>query len=426
MTGMALPEAELVRLAVALGVGLLIGAERERRQLSEGGSAPAGIRTFALVSLSGGTALLVGGVPLLVAGAVVFGGLAALSYTRSSAEDPGLTSEVALVVAYLLGALAARQPALAASLGVVVTVILASRTRLHRFVHSVLTEQELNDALLLGAAALVVLPLAPDRAVGPFAVLNPRTLWKLVVLVMAISAAGYVGQRLLGPRYGLPLSGLASGFVSSTATIGAMASRARSEPALLGACVAGAALSTIATVAQLGVVLLATSHAALRALAFPLLVAGAVSVLWGLFLTLRTLRTRGEVEASPGRAFNPLVAVGFAAAVSAILLISASANALLGSRGLVVASALAGFADAHSPSIAVAALVAAGKLPAGDAVLPILLAFTTNSVSKAVLAVTAGGPRFAVPVVAGVVLVTLAAFAGALVDPGALPALPSR
>lgn len=420
MERVAIPETELVKLAVALGVGLLIGAERERRQQSEGGGGPAGIRTFALVSLSGGTALFVGGIPLLVAGAVVFGALAALAYAKGSAEDPGLTTEVALVVAYLLGALAGKEPVLAASLSVVVTVVLASRTRLHRFVQSVLTEQELADALLLGAAALVILPLAPDRAVGPYGVLNPRTLWKLVVLVMAISAAGYVGQRVLGPRFGLPVSGFASGFVSSSATIGAMGGRARSEPGLLGACVAGAALSTIATFAQLGIVLYATSREAFSALALPLLLAGGVAAAWGLLFTLRSLRQRGAVTAGPGRAFNPLVALGFAAAVSAILLISAAANSLLGSSGLLVASALAGFADAHSPAIAVAALVAAGKLAPSDAVLPILLAIGTNSVTKAALAVTAGGRRFALPIVGGVVLVMLAAAAGALAKAGPL------
>jgi uncharacterized membrane protein (DUF4010 family) len=81
----------------------------------------------------------------------------------------------------------------------------------------VLSEEELTDALIFAAAALVVLPLVPDRYVGPFSAINPRTIWKIVILIMSISAGGHIAVRLLGPRFGLPLAGLASGFVSSVA-----------------------------------------------------------------------------------------------------------------------------------------------------------------------------------------------------------------
>src|SRR6185436_20954258 len=110
-------------------------------------------------------------------------------------------------------------------------------------------------------------PLAPDRALGPLGVLNPRTLWRLVVIVMAVGGAGYVAVRLLGARRGLPLSGFASGFISSAATIGALGARARREPGLCRAAVAGAVLSTVATVIQMAIVLAATSTAVVRALA---------------------------------------------------------------------------------------------------------------------------------------------------------------
>ncbi len=412
---MILDPALVLKLLVALGIGLLVGAERERRQAEAPARGAAGIRTFALVALVGGVAAALGGEALLVACALVVGALAALSYAHGRVEDPGLTTEVALVATYLLGALALRQPALAAALAVVVAVLLASRTLLHRFVQSVLTEEELRDALLLLAAALVVLPLAPNRPVGPFGVLNPRTLWTLVVLVMAISSAGYVALRALGPKAGLPLAGLASGFVSSTATIGALGARARREPALGTAAVAGATLSTVATILQMAVVLAATSGAVLRALALPLVFAGLAAAVWGLFFMLRSLRDRGLAETQRGRAFDPKMAIAFAATVSVILLVSAAVNAALGSRGLLVATGLAGFADTHSPAISVASLVAAGKLGVEDAVTPILAALSTNTISKIVLAAATGGRRFALQVVPGLLLVIGAAWAGTLV-----------
>jgi uncharacterized membrane protein (DUF4010 family) len=139
-------------------------------------------------------------------------------------------------------------------------VLLAARTRLHRFVQDVLTEQELQDALLFAAAALVILPLTPDHPIGPLSVLNLRTLWKLVVTVMSISALGYIAMRALGPRFGLPLTGLASGFISSAATIGSMGARAAKEPKLRRAAAAGAVLSTVSTILQMAVILVVTDR----------------------------------------------------------------------------------------------------------------------------------------------------------------------
>ncbi|MFN5685188.1 MgtC/SapB family protein, partial [Bradyrhizobium sp.] len=211
---------ELVAIVVALGIGLLIGLERERRKGEGPGRSPAGLRTFAVASLAGAISMLIGGKMLLAvvtAGVVV---LTAIAYSRSRSDDPGLTSETALVLTVLLGGLATEHAALAAGVAVILTVLLAARPVLHGFVRSVLSEGELKDGLIFAAATLVVLPLLPDQPIGPFGALNLRSIWMLVVLMMAIGAAGHVAMRLLGARGGLAVSGFASGFVSSTATIG--------------------------------------------------------------------------------------------------------------------------------------------------------------------------------------------------------------
>jgi len=406
-----------VRLAVALGIGLLIGAERERRKGVGPDRAPAGIRTFALASLIGGVSLAFGGEAVLLASVLVVGALAVIAYSRSRSTDPGVTTEVALLTTLLLGALAVRQPALAGGLAATVAILLALRTRLHRFVRTVLTEQELHDALLFAAAALVVLPLTPDRAVGPFGVLNPRTLWKLVILVMAISASGYVLLRLLGPRLGLPLSGFASGFVSSTATIGAMGQRAAEEPGLRRAAAAGAVLSTVATVLQMAAVLYATSPTTLEAMHVPLMLAGAAAAAYGLVFALRLGRAPGGATVARGRAFDLKGSFLFAATVSAILMLSAGVNQRFGARGLLLAAAVAGLADTHAAAISVASLVAAGKLPAAEAVVPILAAMTANTATKAVVAAAAGGRRFGLQTIPGLLLVIGAAWTGFLLSP---------
>jgi uncharacterized membrane protein (DUF4010 family) len=420
----------VLRLAVALGIGLLIGLERERRK----GRVPAaaGIRTFALAALLGGLSALLPGMAVFAVTGAAVGALALVAYLRSSGADPGLTTEVALLVTFLLGGLALRDPTLASGVGVVVTVLLAARGWLHRFVRSVLDEDEVHDALVFAAAALVVLPLAPDRGYGPFGALNPRTLWRLAVLVMAVSGAGYVAVRILGPRAGLPLAGFAGGFVSSTATIGSMGARAHKSPRLHTAAAAGAVLSTVATVVQLGVVLAATHAGTLRAMAGPLAGAGVAALAYGGFFTWRNARAhRGprtgsgsskaeEGERPKGRAFDLRVALLFAAVVSAILLLAAALTQWLGRAGLVAGVAASGFADTHAAAIAVASLAAAGQVTPADAVLPILVAFTTNTVSKAVDAITTGDRAFVVATLPGLLLVVVAAWLGwLLARPGA-------
>lgn len=174
-----------------------------------------------------------------------------------------------------------RQPATASALAVTLATLLASRARIHRFVRSVLTQPELTDALILAAAVLLVLPLIPDRYVGPFGAINPRMIWRIVVLMISISTCGYIAVRILGVRFGLPLAGLASGFVSSATTIASMGSRARQQPILLRPVVAGAVLATIATIVQLAAVLSATSRSVLFVLTLPLILVGVVAAIYG-------------------------------------------------------------------------------------------------------------------------------------------------
>jgi uncharacterized membrane protein (DUF4010 family) len=399
-------------LAVAFGAGLLVGAERERHKGRGAGREAAGVRTFALVGLLGGVAERLGSGVLVVACAFVAAG-ALLGYRRE-AEDPGLTTETALIVTLLLGALAQDRPGLAAGLAVGVTIVLASRSRLHRLVRDTLTEQELHDGLIFAAAALIVLPLVPDRGVGPEGALNPFTVWRLVVIVMAINGLGYVALRLLGPGRGLLLAGFIGGFVSSAATVGTMGARARHEPRLRRAAVAAAVASTVATIVLTVLVLAATSPPTLAGVAVPLALAGAAALAYALVTAVRATRTPPAGDLELGRAFDLKTPLVLALTVSGVLVGADLLQRELGDSGVVLAVGLAGFADAQSAAISAASLVAAGRLEADAATVPILVALTTNTVTKLVLAATLGRRRFAVAVGAGLVVVLAALWAGLL------------
>lgn len=411
---MLIPEDIAGHLAIALGIGLLIGAERERNKGEGPDRAPAGIRTFALTSLAGGLSTLLGGQLGVLVVAVIVGGLILLGYVRSRAQDPGLTTEVALLITFMLGALAMHEPGLAIGVGVSVAIVLSLRTRMHEFVRSVLTEQELHDGLLLAGAALVVLPLVPDHAVGPLAVVNPRTVWALVVLVMSINAAGYVALRVFGAQRGLALAGFLSGFVSSAATVAAMGHRSRETPEVSWGAASSAVLSSVATVLYMVVVLAAASPATLAAMAVPLLLSGLAAAAYAAVFALQDEAGDVAVNAPPGRPFDLRMALMFAVAVAAVMLIVAFIREQVGVSGLALATGLAGFADTHTPAISVAMLAAAGKLSPTETIVPILAAYSTNALTKIVVAFVTGGRRFAGRVAPGVVLVVAAAWAGLL------------
>lgn len=402
-----------IKFATALGIGLLIGAERERHKGDDDARSPAGIRTFAVASLLGTVSLELGNELLLAVVLLAVAALTVIGYLRTGDHDPGLTTEAALLLTVLLGALATRQPALASAVAVTVAIVLAARDPIHRFVRSVLSEQEVADALIFAAATLVIFPLVPDRYIGPFAAINPRIIWKIVILMMSISGAGYIAVRLLGTRFGLPLAGLASGFVSSAATISAMGSRAKDEPSLCRPAAAGAALSTVATFVLMAILLAATSRSTLMALAIPLAAGGVIALAYGFLLTLRSVRQDENNKSDRGHAFSLKSAIGFAAMIGGVQFAAAALNAWLGKAGVLIASAIAGFADAHSTSVSVASLVAANKLAAAEAILPILIAVSTNTVTKMAFAITSGTRTFALQVVPGLLLVVVGAWLGA-------------
>jgi uncharacterized membrane protein (DUF4010 family) len=193
-----------------------------------------------------------------------------------------------------------------------------------------------------------------------------------------------------------------------------MGTRVQKTPGVITAAVAGAALSTVATVVQMSLVLAATSMATLSMLSIPLICAGIAALAYGAGFTIRTLREKEAPDPQPGQAFSLPVAVLFALTLSAILIASAALREWFGETGVIVAAAAAGFVDTHSAAIAVASLVASGKMSAADAVLPILAGLSTNTVSKIVFAWSSGSRSFTLRLIPGLILVVATAWTGVL------------
>jgi uncharacterized membrane protein (DUF4010 family) len=393
-------------IITALGLGLLIGVVRERRH--EPGVTKAGTRTHALVAVLGCVTWGLGAAPF-VATLLVIGALAVSGYLKTADADPGLTGEVALLVTLVLGGLARQDPSLAAALGVLVAILLQAKKPLQRLSRELISERELEDALMLAAAALVVMPLLPQSAVDPWGVLVPTTLWRIVVLVMAVGMLGHIALRAVGARWGLPIAGFFSGFVSSTATVAGFGRRVREQPELAIPAAAAALLANLASLLLFAAVIGAASPALLKSMVWPLLV-GALCLLAVAGLCLRTGgRREGLPDESSASAFKLTHALMIAGIIAVVSLLSAWLRQIFGDAGVLVATVLVALAEIHAAAASISQLNATGGLDPGIARWGVVAVLASSALAKVVLAFVSGSPRYGQIVGAGL----LAMVAGA-------------
>lgn len=405
--------APIWRLLTALAIGALIGIERERRKGDGANRGAAGLRTFALIGLLGGLAAQSESMGILLIGGAFVAMAALAGYWLGDHRDPGLTTEVAMVATFLLGAEVQRDLVSALAIGVVVTVLLAWREPLHRLVRDVLTESELRNGLIFSIAALVILPLLPDRTVDPFGVINPFAMWRLVVVLIGLSGAGYIASRILGPRIGLVAAGFASGFVSSSAAIAAMGGRSRTQNGLTVPSAAAAAASTLGALIYLGALVAAADPTLLRPLAIPLGCAFAGALAYVAGLSLRTFPKEATVL-TPGKAFDIRTVVAFVVLMAAFASVADILSTFFGSSGIKVGAAVTGLIDVHATSATIGTLVANGKADLATGDMAILFALTTNMLVKIPVSFATGTRGFAIRVSAGLLILVAGLWTGYL------------
>jgi uncharacterized membrane protein (DUF4010 family) len=389
------------RLAVALGIGLIVGLERgwnTREQPS--GQRLAGLRTFAVTGLCGGV-LAALSLPdrfvVLAAGALVVGALVVGGYLLTAREqrDFGMTTELAMLTTFGLGAVAVLgAPFEAGAAAIVMTLLLGFKTEFHAVVAK-LDRQELLATLQLVAIVAVLVPLMPNRQLGPWDAVNPRVVAVLVLLIAGLSYVGYFAIRVLGARLGLGLTALFGGLSSSTAITVAYARRAHEEAPIRPLLAAGIALAA-ATMAPRVVVEVAAVNRALLAALWPTF-AMLTLVPLAAAATLVRVEARGPQPAAV-RLSNPLqlsAALWFGAVLIGLFVLSEGLRRTFGDAGAYAIAAIAGLLDVDAVSITMAEAAARRTLDAPTAERAIALAALVNTAVKAALAAIIGGrPMF--------------------------------
>ena len=453
VVSLEVPSLEISSLALSLGVGLLVGFERERRT-----DTVAGVRTFGLAGLIGGIAALLGpreGTPwsllivtLIAAAAGITGGIVARSRTtdddRPNDDRPnelGLTTAFALVATTLLGGLAVlgHYSTTIAGAGTLF-LLLYIRDPLHAVIRR-LAPGDVRAIAIFVLLALVVLPVLPDRALGPFNAVNPRAAWMLVVLVVALSLAGYIAQTLLGARAGTLATGLLGGLVSSTAsTVGA----ARSVRA--GGAHANAAAITLLSCGILPLrlmLLVGVASKGALALLWPWLAGVGVATLIAGFISSH-VRARGAIDATaanttttstttattdahaahgsttlatnpPSKPQNPTQlssAFAFAAVFVVIQIVTKATIAYAGAAALLVVAAASGITDMDAIALSVAREFEAGGMDGTLLVRATLVALAVNTLFKLGVARIMGDAKLLRAVLPGLGLALLIAAAG--------------
>ena len=386
------------QLGLALAIGLLFGLERgwHQRDQSEGDRI-AGVRTFAIAGLLGGVSGWLASLTAPIVLAVAFLGLSGLlgvSYwTRLKKDDDvGLTTEVALLLAFSLGAASVLgEMAVAAAVAVVAASLLSMKKRLHRWVAGI-ERLELEAILKLALISVVILPLLPDQGYGPGATLNPHQLWWAVVIVAGLSFFGYGAIRLGGASLGILVTGLFGGLASSTSTTLALSRLVRTQEALSQTAAAGIVIAGSVTFLRILVLVAIFQPSLIAPLAMPMGVMAGIGLAGAYLLWLLGNGGEDSPEELEGIA-NPVelkTALTFGAVLAVVLLVVHYLKMWIGTNGVFAASALSGMTDVDALTISVSTLVS-DDLTAANGAIAIFIAASVNTAVKAGISIAVGG-----------------------------------
>ena len=399
-------DSRMLGLAVATGLGLLVGLQREVADER------IGLRSFALISTIGA---MTGILATQYGQWIVATGFFALSivivghayFVTRQPGTTGMTTELAAIAMFLVGALATSgQLVVAVVMGGVVTLLLQWKTPMHSLVERI-GSVELGAIGRFVLITLVILPILPNAAYGPYEVLNPRQIWLMVVLIVTLNLAGYVSLKIMSGKGGALVSGTLGGLISSTATTVSFSSKSRSDPSFVPAAGVIILVASLLVYARVILEVAVVARGLLPDLIAPFAAFMVVflAVVGG--YVMRVPKAQGE----PAEVKNPAelnTALTFAAIYGLVLFASAAVNEHFGGAGLYPLAVLSGLTDVDAITLSTGRLFAESRIDAGTAWRVIFVASLSNLVFKAGVVAVLGGPllrRRILPAMVGLLVV---------------------
>lgn len=380
-------------LAISLGLGLLVGLQRER-----GADRVAGVRTFALITLLGTVSAMLShqlGAWVVVAAllaVVVTTAVATIFQLLAGSDDVGITTEIAIVLMFAIGVLLELgDPIVGVVLGGAVAVLLQLKGPLHRLIDR-LADKDVRAIFQFVLLTLVILPVVPDETFGPYDVLNPRNIWLMVVLVTGMSLGGYLAYKLLGSGTSTLLGGLIGGLISSTAATASYSKRAGGGSAALRSIVAAIMLATAVMYARVIVEMSIAAPSAIWSLVWPIVIlAGAtLAISLGVWVTVMRAPVKLPEQENPTELKAALI---FALLYAAVLLLVAWARDMVGDSGTYIVAAVSGVADMDAITLSTSRLVQNDQLEPSTAWRAVIVGSIANMAFKTGIAAWLGGSR---------------------------------
>ncbi len=404
------------RFGFALVIGALIGLEREFYQQKEDAPDFAGIRTFSLIALLGSVSSFLADDFGIILAAIALGGLilmTTVSYSGAlvrSKTEIGITTEVAAILTFLFGVLVMGDHALVAiALAVITSLLLTFKGELHGFIRN-MGPEDIHATLEFALVAAVILPLLPNQTIDPLGLLNPFQIWLMVVFVSGIGFSGYVLMKIFGPSQGINLMGILGGLASSTATTISFSSASREYPHMAHHYARAVVLaSTVMIPRVLFLILVIHPPLALKVI-IPftfMLITGVIFI----FIIQRKKLTKTSTIHPEYKITNPLklsTAIKFGLLFAFVLVVVESAQTVLGSSGVYLASFLTGLTDVDAITLSVTRLTGNAQLSSDVAGVAVIIAALMNTIAKGAISYFSGSTELRSSVIKAFVLMILA------------------
>ncbi|WP_173473273.1 MgtC/SapB family protein [Fibrobacter succinogenes] len=406
------------KLAAALGIGFIIGMQRENSYSRNNSRHPAGLCSFSIVSLCGALSCYLGefmdSIVPFVTGLVVVGLLLVASHVayglsnRENGGPAGVTTSTALIMIYFLGALCWFNRLLEACILMIVLLwLLAVKRQLHEFAKK-LSSEDIMATVKFAVISLLILPFLPNHAFGPpgLEVLNPHTIWLFVVFISGIGFVGYVLIKVVGPGKGIWLTGLLGGLASSTALTLNLVGRSRDNEQYAADFTLGIVLSWSVMYVRLYLICVFLVPSLAMPLLAPLIVPVVPGLGYALYLKIRESKNHLQKTTDFNNPFKLLPAVKFGLVFTVVMFLANAARVYLGSGALIACSFLGGAAEMDAVAFSLIDMCRKAALENQSLILALLFASLANTITKGGIVYFLGAKAMRRPIIPAVALIS--------------------